>query len=79
MFKQNISIIGIPILYNIFQEIKDNLTFEISNFKNIDSFVKFSSEKKYNDKNNIIVTTITNKNFFLEKKNELKNIIFLSQ
>ena len=79
MFKQNISIIGIPILYNIFQEIKDNLTFEISNFKNIDSFVKFSTEKKYNDKNNIIVTTITNKNFFLEKKNELKNIIFLSQ
>ena len=46
MFKQNISIIGIPILYNIFQEIKDNLTFEISNFKNIDSFVKFSTEKK---------------------------------
>ena len=79
MFKQNISIIGIPILYNIFQEIKDNLTFEISNFKNIDSFVKFSSEKKYNDKNNIIVTTISNKNFFLKKKIELKNIIFLSQ
>ena len=79
MFKQNISIIGIPILYNIFQEIKDNLTFEISNFKNIDSFVKFSSEKKYNDKNNIIVTTISNKNFFFKKKIDLKNIIFLSQ
>ena len=79
MFKQNISIIGIPILYNIFQEIKDNLTFEISNFKNIDSFVKFSSEKKYNNKNNIIVTTISNKNFFFKKKVELKNIIFLSQ
>ena len=79
MFKQNISNIGIPILYNIFQEIKDNLTFEISNFKNIDSFVKFSSEKKYNDKNNIIVTTISNKNFFFKKKIDLKNIIFLSQ
>lgn len=79
MFKQNISIIGIPILYNIFQEIKDNLTFEISNFKNIDSFVKFSTEKKYNDKNNIIVTTISNKNFFFKKKIDLKNIIFLSQ
>ena len=79
MFKQNISIIGIPILYNIFQEIKDNLTFEISNFKNIDSFVKFSSEKKYNNKNNIIVTTISNKNFFFKKKIEFKNIIFLSQ
>jgi len=36
MIKQNISIVGNPILYNILEEIKDNLSFKVVNFNNED-------------------------------------------
>ena len=32
MIKQNINIVGVPILYNILEEIKENLSFKIENF-----------------------------------------------
>ena len=46
MFKQNINIVGIPILYNIFEEIKDNLSFKVANFIRTDDFLKFLNESK---------------------------------
>ena len=45
MVKQIINIICIPILYNILDEIKDNLSFKIANFNNEDEFLKFSNKK----------------------------------
>tara|TARA_Y100000590_G_C15623216_1_gene978387 strand:- start:498 stop:749 length:252 start_codon:yes stop_codon:yes gene_type:complete len=77
MFKQNINIVGIPILYNIFEEIRDNLSFKVSSFDNIESFSKFSSKNNLNNENYIIITTIKNKNFFIDiKKFNVKNIFF---
>ena len=77
MVKQIINIISIPILYNILDEIKDNLSFKITNFNNEDDFSKFLDENKTDHKNYFILTTIHKKNFLLKKKFNIKNIFFL--
>ena len=61
MVKQIINIICIPILYNILDEIKDNLSFKVANFNNEDEFFKFSNENNFNLKNIF---------FFLENNSE---------
>ena len=40
MVKQIINIVCIPVLYNILEEIKDNLSFKVVNFNNEDEFFK---------------------------------------
>ena len=77
MVKQIINIICIPILYNILDEIKDNLSFKVENFNNEDEFLKFLNENKTDHKKSVIITTIHKKDFFLKKKFNLKNIFFL--
>ena len=80
MIKQNINIVGVPILYNILEEIKENLSFKIENFTKLDDFLNFFNEDKSENKNFFIITTISNKNFFINKiKLEKKNIFFLCQ
>ena len=76
MVKQIINIVCIPILYNILDEIKDNLSFKVENFNNEDEFLKFLNENKTDHKKSIIITTIHKKDFFLKKKFNLKNIFF---
>ena len=76
MVKQIINIICIPILYNILDEIKDNLSFKVVNFNNEDEFLKFLNENKTDYKKFFIITTIRKKNFFLKKKFNIKNIFF---
>ena len=76
MFKQNINIVGIPILYNILEEIKDNLSFKVANFIRTDDFLKFLNESKTDNKNFFIITTINNKDFLLKKIKFNKNNIF---
>ena len=56
MVKQIINIIGIPILYNILEEIKDNLSFKVVNFNKEDDFSKFLNENKTDHKNFFIIT-----------------------
>ncbi len=68
MVKQIINIICIPILYNILDEIKDNLSFKVSNFDNEDKFLKILNENKTDHKKIFIITTIRKKDFFLKKK-----------
>ena len=80
MIKQNINIVGMPILYNILEEIKENLSFKIENFTKLDDFLNFFNEDKSENKNFFIITTISNKDFFINKiKLEEKNIFFLCQ
>ena len=80
MIKQNINIVGIPILYNILEEIKDNLSFKVKNFNRNNDFSKFLIDSKAGNKNYFIITSINNKDFFLKKiKMDLKNIFFLCQ
>ena len=77
MIKQNISIVGIPILYNILEEIKDNLSFKVKNFSGSNDFSKFLIDSKADNKNYFIVTSINNKDFFFKKiKMDSKNIFF---
>ena len=45
MIKQNINIIGFETLYNILEEIKINLSFEICNYKNEDEFLSDLNNK----------------------------------
>jgi len=78
MIKQNINIVGMPILYNILEEIKENLSFKIENFTKLDDFLNFFNKDKSENKNFFIITTISNKDFFINKiKLEKKNIFFL--
>ena len=80
MIKQNINIVGVPILYNILEEIKENLSFKIENFTKLDDFLNFFNKGKSENKNFFIITTISNKDFFINKiKLEKKNIFFLYQ
>ncbi|MDC0153004.1 winged helix-turn-helix domain-containing protein [Candidatus Pelagibacter sp.] len=76
MVKQIINIVCIPILYNILEEIKDNLSFKVSNFNNEDEFLKFLNENKTDYKKFFIITTIQKKDFFFKKNFNLKNIFF---
>ena len=76
MIKQIINIICIPILYNILDEIKDNLSFKVENFNSEDEFLKLLNENKTDHKKFIIITTIHKKDFFLKKNFNLKNIFF---
>ena len=76
MVKQIINIVCIPILYNILEEIKDNLSFKVSNFNNEDEFLKLLNENKTDHKKFFIITTIHKKNFFLKKNFNIKNIFF---
>ena len=79
MAKQNINIVGIPILYNILEEIKDNLSFKVVNFSSTANFLKFLNENKLDKKNFFIITNISNKDFFLKKNFfDVKNIFFMS-
>ena len=68
MIKQNINIVGVPILYNILEEIKDNFSFQFANFNRVEDFLNFLEENKKDNKNYFIITTIGNKSFFVNKK-----------
>ena len=76
MVKQIINIVCIPILYNILEEIKENLSFKVVNFNNEDEFLKFLNDNKTDGKNFFIITTIHKKDFFLKKNFNIKNIFF---
>ncbi len=77
MFKQNISIVGVPILYNILEEIKENLSFKVYKFDSPEDFFNSFSNDNINNKDYFIITEIHNKDFFFKKKINLKNIFFI--
>ena len=77
MVKQNINIVGIQTLYNILEEIKKNLAFQLINYNKEDEFLKFLNEKKIDIINSLIITKINNKNFFFKRtKIEKKKYYF---
>jgi len=67
MIKQSIIIINYSLLYEILEEIKENLSFEIINFENVDDFIKSSH---FNFQNSLIVTN--NDEDLLSKKTIFK-------
>jgi len=78
MIKQNINIVEMPILYNILEEIKENLSFKIVNYIKLEDFKNFLNENKVLN-NILIITKFDNKDFFIKKKIELNNIVFFSK
>tara|TARA_B100000029_G_scaffold312516_1_gene304983 strand:+ start:8 stop:649 length:642 start_codon:yes stop_codon:yes gene_type:complete len=76
MIKQNINIVDMPILYNILEEIKNNLSFKIANYTKLNDFEKFLNKNKVLN-NILIISKYENKNFFVKKKIKLNNIFFL--
>ena len=77
MNKQTINIVGVCTLYNIFEEIKDNLSFNVANFDKEDNFLKLYRENKIDIANSLILTKAENKDLFVKKNNINKQNIFL--
>ena len=77
MNKQTINIVGVHTLYNIFEEIKDNLSFNVVNFNKEDNFLKLYRENKIDIANSLILTKAENKDLFVKKNNINKQNIFL--
>jgi len=72
MIKQNVFIINFYTLYEILEEIKDNLSFNIINFKNDDEFFKsFNSSS-----NNLLISQRSNLNSFLSTGVNKDHILF---
>ena len=74
MVKQNINIVGILPLYNILNEIKENLSFNVFNSIKLNDYLKDLNKKKF-----LTITEFDNKNFFLKNNFDKKNILFLSK
>ena len=71
MIKQNIVIINFNSLYEILEEIKENLFFKIINYKSLEDFIK---DNKVNKKNTLIISNFNQElslNSSLYKKNFL--------
>ena len=71
MIKQNIVIINFNSLYEILEEIKENLFFKIINYKSLEDFIK---DNKVNKKNTLIISNLNQElslNSNLHKKNFL--------
>ena len=77
MNKQTINIVGVHTLYNIFEEIKDNLSFNVTNFDKEDDFLKLYRENNIDIVNSLILTKAENKDLFVKKNNIDKQNIFL--
>ena len=71
MIKQNIFIINFDSLYEILDEIKDNLSFNIVKFKNIEDFLKTVNSNP----NNLLIAPRLNEKFLLNKGVNNKNIL----
>ena len=72
MIKQTIHIIDFKILYNILNEIKDYLKFQILHYKNEDNFLN-SNNLNLNDS---LILVKSNKQFFLNNKKINRKKIF---
>jgi len=75
MIKQNVNIINFKLLYEILDEIKEDLSFNIANYETDLDFIK-----SYNDdlKNSLIITQSKNV-FSFSKKISKKNLLNLGQ
>ena len=73
MIKQNIFIINCDLLYEILDEIKDNLSFNIIKYKDEDDFIK---SHNLNIKNSLFISKF-NKKLLLDKDLNEKNFLAL--
>ena len=77
MIKQKLYIIDFEILFNILDEIKNILSFQIFNYNNLDIFLKLLNSNQVNLDSCLIVTKNQNKNIFKDKIIDNKSLFFL--
>ena len=73
MFLQTVHVLEIPTLYKIFNEIKENFSFKISNFEKIEDFLESLKQKKI-DLDNSAILINENKMKFIQSKINKRNI-----
>tara|TARA_B110001452_G_C15140812_1_gene397215 strand:- start:185 stop:781 length:597 start_codon:yes stop_codon:yes gene_type:complete len=61
MIKQNINIIEFQILYNILYEVRENLIFELYNYKNESEFIQSLKKKDLKTGNSLVIIKSDNK------------------
>ena len=71
MIKENVIIINFDILYAVLDEIKENLSFNISSYK---TGLEFINNSEVEEKNSLIIIQ-SNKDFFLNNNIEDKNLL----
>ena len=71
MIKQNIFIINFSSLYEILDEIKENLSFNIINYENEENLIK---DEVFDKKNSLIITKFNEKLSLSIKLNENNNL-----
>jgi len=71
MTKQNVFIINQNLLYEILDEVKELLSFEIIKYNNVEEFIK----DYHPSRNNSLIITISNHNLLLEKSLSKKNFL----
>ena len=74
MIKQNVNIVNFNLLYEILDEIKENLSFNIVKYENINVLNK---QEKSTTKNSLIITNTNIDN--LSKKNLLFEFVIIKQ
>ena len=78
MVKQNINIIDFETLYNILEEIRINLSFEIFHYKNEDEFLNDLNNNNKDLTNSLIVLNSQSKNLNNHSKIDLRKIVNLT-
>ena len=74
MIHQNVFIVNFNSLYEILEEIKENLSFNIIKHDNEDDFIKYN----YTSPNNFLIITKSNKKILINKNLTKKNFLDLS-
>ena len=79
MTKQFINIVEISILYDIFDEIKSSLFFQVNNYPITSDFLEQDDEKNLENLNLITITKKNNQQLLSSEKINNKNLILLEE
>ncbi len=79
MTKQFINIVEISILFDIFDEIKSSLSFQVNNYPITSDFLEQDSEKNLENLNSITITKKNNQQLLSSEKINNKNLILLEE
>ena len=79
MTKQFINIVEISILYDIFDEIKSSLFFQVNNYPITSDFLEQDNEKNLENLNLITITKKNNQQLLSSEKINNKNLILLEE
>jgi len=77
MSKQTVNIVGIKTLYNILEEIKENLSFNIVHYNNGNEFLELFNQGRIDNNNFLIIAKHSSRELLLKNEKIKKKNIFL--